>query len=358
MSKPNLHEDPVIEGFRGLAALLVLATHYAHLITDPGEDWGFASTGVDLFFVLSGFVFAPYLAGKILYYPAHLVRRVLRLYPLYLCALALYVALKPAETAFDHVASHLTMTHTLQSLEIASFYNPAFWSLPPEMEFYIALPALVFAAQYVGIFGLVLAAILGKLALVALADPMATGLTYRAIAMVHLPGLLAEFMLGCAAYRLSQEVSIRQRSVLLFLAIFGLLAAFQLFAHFINAGQASVGSLHFWVAGNMGLLAAMAYMLLVSGLAGMRIKNHAVLNVFLWAGRLSYGIYLFHNAVGQIVAQNAPQLHGWAAWIVQLLCTLLLSTLLHLVVEAPARKVGRQLAIRLQNRTAKISGPN
>ena len=84
MSRLYASENPVIEGLRGLAAMLVVATHYAHLITDQAGAWGFASTGVDLFIVLSGFVFAPYMLGKPLYYPAHLVRRLLRLYPLYL----------------------------------------------------------------------------------------------------------------------------------------------------------------------------------------------------------------------------------------------------------------------------------
>jgi peptidoglycan/LPS O-acetylase OafA/YrhL len=67
-------------------------------------------------------------------------------------------------------------------------------------------------------------------------------------------------------------------------------------------------------------------------------------------GKISYGVYLFHNAIGQIIAQYLPQLMGWTAWIFQLLCTLLLAALVHLTVETPARKIGRQLARRLHSR--------
>lgn len=350
MSRLYASENPVIEGLRGLAAMLVVATHYAHLITDQAGAWGFASTGVDLFFVLSGFVFAPYMLGKPLYYPAHLVRRLLRLYPLYLCALMLYVALKPADRAWDHFLSHIGMAHTLQSLEIASFYNPAFWSLPPEIEFYLALPLLMIAARYLGVWGVVVAAAMAKLLLVALADPAAPALTYRAIAMVHLPGLLVEFMLGCYAYCLSQKVTVWQRWCLLLLGVLALAGDGFLFTHFVSGGQAQAGGVQFWVSANMGLLAALAYMPVVAGLAGMTVTCQAWLVACLWAGRLSFGVYLFHNAMGQMVALLAPQWGGWTAWIVQLLCTLLLSAMLHLAVEAPARRLGRQLAARLQQR--------
>ena len=57
-------DDPAIEALRGFAALMMVVTHYAHLITPQRRAWAFASTGVNLFFVLSGFVFAPYLFGK------------------------------------------------------------------------------------------------------------------------------------------------------------------------------------------------------------------------------------------------------------------------------------------------------
>ena len=198
--------DPVIEALRGVAALLVMATHYTYMLTPHAGLWGFASTGVDLFFVLSGYVFAPYFFAKPLSLRPHLIRRFFRLYPLYLCALLLYVGLHvPTSAAWDHFGVHLLMGHTLTSLAIANFYNPAFWSLPPEVEYYLLLPLLAWLSsqQRLGRFrfvGLVLLAATMHLVLVAVASPDETGATARAIATIHLPGVLVEFMLGSLAY--------------------------------------------------------------------------------------------------------------------------------------------------------------
>ena len=130
---PTQSDDPLIEGLRGLAAVLVVITHFARFVTSEPGLWAFTSTGVDLFFVLSGYVFAPYFFTRPLNYRTHLVRRFFRLYPMYVVALAVYMTLKPAGEAFNHFWVHLFMLQTLQGLDIAFFYNPAFWSLPPEI---------------------------------------------------------------------------------------------------------------------------------------------------------------------------------------------------------------------------------
>ena len=52
-------EDLVIEAIRGWAALMVMATHYVFMVSPHSGMWGFASTGVNLVCVLSGYVFAP-----------------------------------------------------------------------------------------------------------------------------------------------------------------------------------------------------------------------------------------------------------------------------------------------------------
>ena len=65
----------VIEAWRGVAAALVM---YVHFWAFSAQDWPplrLAHTGVDLFFVVSGFVFAPYLFGRPLAWRAHAVRR-------------------------------------------------------------------------------------------------------------------------------------------------------------------------------------------------------------------------------------------------------------------------------------------
>ena len=135
----------VVEAWRALAAWLVV---YAHLGGGTQALWGglrFAFTGVDQFFVLSGFVFAPYVFGKPVRLRAFWVRRLFRIYPAFVLALVVYMALKWAQGgALLYVWQHLVFAY-MQTREMAFYYNPVFWSLPSEVAFYLVLPALGWA---------------------------------------------------------------------------------------------------------------------------------------------------------------------------------------------------------------------
>jgi peptidoglycan/LPS O-acetylase OafA/YrhL len=343
-------DDPAIEALRGCAALLVVLTHYLHFLTPEPGLWAFASTGVDLFFVISGFVFAPYLAGRPMPLVAFFLRRLFRMYPLYLCALLVYVALKPAGAdAWVHVPTHLLMAHTLQSVAIASYYNPAFWSLPPELEFYLLLPLLAPLCRRIGLGALLAGALAMHLLLVALADPAHPGVTARALATVHAPGLLIEFLLGALAWHLAPRLtSLWQRGWLMALAALSLALALLMFGLQRPGASLATGHAALWLGGNVGLAAAVGYTLLLAALAGAPLfRAPHWLPLCQWAGRLSYGTYLFHNAAPQWLGYLAPGWSGLPALSASLALTLLVAWLAHLLIEAPARRLGRRLATRL-----------
>lgn len=85
---------PALDGLRGLAILSVLIWHYSHFYEPPAGSFGafalsfFKTTwsGVDLFFVLSGFLIGGILidnrtAGNL--WKVFYIRRTLRIFPLY-----------------------------------------------------------------------------------------------------------------------------------------------------------------------------------------------------------------------------------------------------------------------------------
>ena len=352
--------DPVIEGLRGWAAFMVMATHYTYLLTPQAGLWGFASTGVDLFFVLSGYVFAPYLFGKPLRLASHLIRRLFRLYPLYLCALLLYVGLRlPAATAWSHFVVHLFMAHTLTSLEVANYYNSAFWSLPPEVEYYLLLPLLAWAfIRFRSIrfrfVWLLLLALAMHLLLVAAASPDEKGITARAIATVHLPGLLIEFMLGSAAYALAQRDAEGRASLLRLVLGLSVLAGMGfLFASYIAPVHGVASTPPLWIGGNIGFGAALGYAFVVSALASPRRQTAGQSTPwfspwFVFMGQLSYGVYLFHNAAPQILARILPSVSGGAAVLLCVGITLALAWAAHHAIERPLRNYGRRLSQQLR----------
>jgi peptidoglycan/LPS O-acetylase OafA/YrhL len=239
------------------------------------------------------------------------------------------------------------MAHTLRSLEVAFFYNAAFWSLPPEVEFYLVLPLVAGLLRGKG-FGMLFAfALAMHMALIALA-PGGQGVTPYAIASVHLPGVLVEFALGACAWQLARAAGGRAwRIALGCAAIAGMWAVY---ARFIAADPRAAADAWPWISGNIGLGAAVGYALVVSGVAGRPNPSGWRLTLCLLAGELSYGVYLFHNALPQMRARYGWPIDGWLAVGVCLAATLVLAWALHHAIEAPARNFGRALSRRLAAR--------
>ena len=201
-----------MEAWRGVAAWMVVYTHFWAFSSIDWAPLRLAHTGVNLFFVVSGFVFAPYLFGRRLNWQAHAVRRLFRLYPAYLLALGVYAGLKAAEgQPLRYLAEHLTFLH-VQSKEMAFYYNPPFWSLPAEVEFYLLLPLLAGMARQADYWW----GAQGPLRLLVVLLLAAAGLRWALgwdsdaqlqnaafIALHHLPGVLVEFLLGGLAWHMS-----------------------------------------------------------------------------------------------------------------------------------------------------------
>lgn len=136
--------DGALDGLRGLAVLLVLASHASFAGHDlvPGADMrGIGRAGVFLFFVLSSYLLTSQcLAGAERRrdggewsWGRFALRRVLRIAPAYAFTMALYVVLGAFEpgVALRHVAFVRSEGH--------------FWTIPVEAWFYVTLPLVTFA---------------------------------------------------------------------------------------------------------------------------------------------------------------------------------------------------------------------
>lgn len=153
-----------LDGLRGVASLLVLFHHFWP--TEPGGLQKVANVahlgwiGVDLFFVISGFLIGGILldtAGRKDYYLTFYVRRALRIFPLYYLFLTvLFVVIPLAQkgayltTAFVRESGHPlwyflylgNIREALTNHEPAYFLAPL-WSLSIEEQFYLTFPLFV-----------------------------------------------------------------------------------------------------------------------------------------------------------------------------------------------------------------------
>ncbi|MFL5353208.1 acyltransferase family protein [Archangium sp.] len=161
---------PGLDTLRALAILLVLCFHYPR---EGAPAWfaqlaRFGWTGVDLFFVLSGFLIgrqllAPLAAGERPQWGTFCLRRLLRVLPAYWGVLAIYAFLPDAreQDSMAPLSSFLVFTQNL-ALEGGAFSHA--WSLCIEEQFYVVLPLLVFAlagrVRWRGVVVLVLGIIL------------------------------------------------------------------------------------------------------------------------------------------------------------------------------------------------------
>ena len=159
---------PGLDGVRGLAILMVLAVHFVGDATPT--TWGerlavklanYGMFGVDLFFVLSGFLITGLLLdskGDPHYFRNFYARRTLRIFPLYYAVLALlFIVLPrllavPAPLAEARAHQGWLWTYTANFFIAAKgtwalSYVSHFWSLAIEEHFYLLWPFVVLAVR-------------------------------------------------------------------------------------------------------------------------------------------------------------------------------------------------------------------
>ncbi len=151
-----------MEGPRGFAVFLVFLVHYVSVI-DPWIDkqstirplasalHTIGNTGVDLFFVLSGYLIYGSLIGRPQTYRRFMSRRLERIYPAFTAVFAVYVAFSfvvPEESKLpqDGFAAILYLCQNFLLLPGVFRIKPMItvaWSLSYEMFFYLTIPLVI-----------------------------------------------------------------------------------------------------------------------------------------------------------------------------------------------------------------------
>jgi peptidoglycan/LPS O-acetylase OafA/YrhL len=306
-----------LQAVRALAAISVVLFHFG-LMPATGLPFRIGASGVDLFFVLSGFIIAHSSARSSRHF---LARRLIRVIPAY------------------WIATLIAALFTLQSLDLSAasdwllqslFYLPSTegrpplifvaWTLVYELAFYLLYCfALAFGARVAPIVALSVLLML---------------------ALVHLPGtpgpwpLLLEFAMGIGIYLSVERYTLFLRvpgSAGLVVATIGLVLLLTLpgVAGYNPDDYESVGRVLCW-----GFPAG----IIILGLVAAEHGGFAVRNkLILLLGAASYSIYLLHPiGIGQLVQlpANPPPL-SWALCLFAVGVTVCVSVAFHLLVETP-----------------------
>ncbi|WP_375771353.1 acyltransferase [Archangium gephyra] len=146
---------PGLDALRVFAILGVVGRHYPHTGAPAwfAEPTRFGWVGVDLFFVLSGFLIGrqllePVARGELPRWGTFYLRRVFRILPSYWVVLAVY-ALAPWAGSNDAMAPLWRFLTFTQNFVSGSGAFGHAWSLCVEEQFYLVLPLLVLALHRV-----------------------------------------------------------------------------------------------------------------------------------------------------------------------------------------------------------------
>ncbi|MFM8234803.1 MAG: acyltransferase family protein [Actinomycetota bacterium] len=347
-----------VDGLRAVAVIAVLLYHL-------GIDWipgGFL--GVDLFFVISGYVITGLILDSIensggLDLRAFYLSRIRRLVPALIAMVVLttlYIGVYAPETVrrFLNDLPYVftgTMNWALVNREQDYFEvigRPPLlqhtWSLAVEAQFYLAWPlVLLFVLRYFG---------KKNISFLALAIALASGIALflysvqidikeSAVSHVyfgtdtHSIGLFlgAALAVSWKPQNLTKEITKRAQDFVDLIGVFGFLGLLSAFL-FINESDPTLYRIAFPLTALFGCATLISVIHPASRFAPILSTRPA-----LWIGERSYGIYLWHWIVFQLTRPSIDLVgDDWALYSLRVLIVFALADISYRYVETPVRR--------------------
>lgn len=306
------------------------------------NSWGWI--GVDIFFVLSGYLITGILldardaggSGWASYGRPFYMRRLLRIVPLAWTFLALLFVVAPALGLTERVplAEQLWYWGFLSNgwlgLRSSSAWMAAhFWSLAVEEQFYLVWPWVLLAIPRHRLNsvlrGLLLTAVMARVAVTAMGLPPQVGHVYQDLTITRMDGLVAGSLVALLA-RDATGLLPRRRGAAMWLVACGIL--FVLLQWYLPTKKVGYVFRYSAFAG----CAASALVLLLSA-SQSSVSRMLSARWLTWVGTRSYGVYVIHLPVvkwliGRGLAPALVLTEG-------LVITLILAALSWVVLERP-----------------------
>ncbi len=366
---------PAIDGLRGIAVLLVLWFHSSYFITIDmdaqlsGFTYGYylltilGETGVDLFFVLSGFLITGILidtANDKQVFRNFYIRRSLRIFPLYYAVLFIFIAYFSIIFGVNGLDSGKIFAHLFYVQNWSLTHNndqfillDHTWSLAVEEQFYLFWPLLFLSFYNKGSVRnvlilcavMVLASWCMRLFFTDLSQykwaytftiSRLDGLAFGALLSI----LCANYMDKCKKY----NKFLPYVMIITFIAIL-----FVLFSP-----ETKMGSHHAMIRYGL-ILFAIFYVSLLAYIFLSKenniLKRFFSLGCFRGIGKVSYGVYIFHSPVMMIIVRQIDLDMGyWKGHLILLLS----GTVISFVLASISYRYFEKPILRLKDKYAPL----
>lgn len=352
-----------LDGIRGIAILLVIIWHYIPCqYADRTSPFGWLCRclsltwcGVDLFFVLSGFLIAGILLDEQKsshYFKVFYIRRICRIFPLYFSILILFIIAQ--QFAFSQKQefywlfkdpfpywSYATFTQNFW-MAAKDTFGPHWlgmtWSLAVEEHFYLFLPLMIYFLPRTTVFPILIGMILMAPLLRASTSSFFWG-------FVATPWRADSLLFGSCLAMFVRSKSLMEIVLSYKRALIGLWIIMLFGATVLTFYPARFGSFdHLWLSGLFSLFILLAITETIPLLNGF-LTNPIMVQI----GTLSYGMYMFHELiVGSLHAfffGKAPRIESAADLYMNVLAfivTIVLAAFSYYFFELPILKYGRK----------------
>ncbi|MDE1162357.1 MAG: acyltransferase [Acidobacteriaceae bacterium] len=321
---------------RFVAAFMVLVTHSGYYASERLAGgfgyWKNGAAGVDIFFVLSGFVMiysSTKLFGDPKGWKIFAERRIVRIVPLYwlattakviLLLVASGVVLHAKLGMFEVIASYLFLPSRNSTGEIGPLLGVG-WTLNFEMFFYFLFTLALWLRLNVYRF-------VGSVLILLSCGAFIRHSEWPAISF-YLKVSVLEFLYGMLIARAcmkGRHLPVNAAVAVLLLAFWALVTPWQpmLRAHAISHGLAAA--------------------LIIYSMASLEDRLTRIPNFVLYLADASYAIYLFHSLIAPGVPAVFAKLHLTKPWL-SIICSVLVSlgvgSLIHSCVEEPITRFFR-----------------
>jgi peptidoglycan/LPS O-acetylase OafA/YrhL len=349
-SKKNEWRLLEIDGLRGIACTFVVIFHYSkylHKNYDLSWQFSYGVTGVDLFFIISGFVIYMSLTktNKI---SEFVISRFSRLFPVYWFAVTLTTILC---IIFSYNVSIITLRNYLGNLTMMPLYtgspniDNSYWTLLVELEFYVLISFFYFYNKTISVFNKSLLVLAAMIVLNAACIFMHHG--QKVIQYIPILSFWNLFLTGMIFYKMMHENS----SKISFYLIIVLNLAVVFFTH----DQA--GFSRFYLSPLQHLICVFLYIGLFYLIINKRLtflRNKAI--VFL--GAISYSTYLIHQTIGYILIDELEKVikNSTVCLFAALTGILCLSFIINKYIERPSMKYFKTLLTKKATTNLIVNG--